>query len=76
MSNELVKREDRNVAIAYLLWLPAFFGIFGVHRMYSGRWVSGLVWMFTFGFCWLGQAIDLFFIPRMVEDHNEGRNVW
>lgn len=76
MSTALAKRTDRNVGVAYLLWLPCLLGINGLHRFYSGRWVSGLIWLFTGGLCGVGQIIDLIFIPRMIEDHNDGRPVW
>ena len=75
MSTALVKRTPRSVGLAYLLWLPPF-GMLGMHRFYTGRWLSGLLWMATFAFCGVGLAIDAAFIPRMVEDHNEGRDVW
>jgi len=76
MSYELEKRTERNVVAAYVLWLPFFFGLSGLHRLYAGRWVSGLIWLFTGGLCGVGQIIDLLFIPRMIEDHNHGRKVW
>ena len=75
-STAIERRTDRSVGFAYLLWLPFFFGVNGLHRFYTGRWISGLVWLFTFGLCGIGQVIDLIFIPRMVEDHNDGRPVW
>ena len=76
MSNELQTRDRRSVGWAYLLWLPSFVGLFGVHRFYAGRWASGLLWFFTGGLCGIGQLVDLLFIPRMIEDHNTGRDVW
>ncbi len=74
--NALVKHTERSVALSYALWLPTIFGIHGLHRIYNGRYLSGLIWLITFGFCYVGSFIDLLFIPRMVEDHNEGRDVW
>jgi TM2 domain-containing membrane protein YozV len=74
--NALVRRPDRKVAMAYVFWVPCLFGINGLHRIYSGRHFSGLIWLLTFGFCGLGQVIDLLFIPRMIEDHNAGRDIW
>ena len=76
MSNALERRQERSVTLAYLLWLPCLVGVAGLHRFYTGRWVSGLVWFFTGGLCGIGQVIDLVFLPRMVEDHNRGRSVW
>jgi len=75
-SYALQRREPRSVGLAYLLWLPCLFGINGLHRFYTGRWVSGLVWLLTWGLCGIGQLVDLIFIPRMVSDHNDGRTVW
>lgn len=58
------------VETAYLLWLGFFFGINGIHRLYNGKVVSGLLWLFTFGLFGIGQLIDLALIPSMVESHN------
>ena len=69
-------RQERVVGWAYVLWLPCLVGVCGLHRFYTGRWVSGLLWLLTGGLCGVGQLIDLIFIPRMVEDRNEGRPVW
>ncbi|MEQ1505671.1 MAG: TM2 domain-containing protein [Myxococcota bacterium] len=74
--NALERRTERSVGWAYLLWLPSMFGFAGLHRFYTGRWVSGIVWFLTGGFCGVGTVIDLIFIPRMVADHNQGKPVW
>lgn len=49
--------------VAYLLWLLCLIGLFGVHRFYTGRWLTGLIWLFTAGLLLIGQIIDLFLIP-------------
>ncbi len=69
-STALAPRRD--VALSYVLWFGGFFMLCGLHRFYMGRWVSGLVWMATFGLCGVGQLIDLFALPRMIEDSNRG----
>ena len=53
-----------NPGVGYLLWLLGFLGFAGIHRFYSGRWVTGLIWLFTGGLCCIGQIIDLFLIPE------------
>lgn len=73
---QLVKREQKETVWGYVLWCSWFVGIAGVHRLYAGRWVSGLIWLLTGGLCGVGQLVDLLFIPRMIEDHNDGRPVW
>ncbi len=49
--------------IAYLLWLLIFIGFGGVHRFYSGRWITGIIWLLTGGLFLIGQIVDLFLIP-------------
>ncbi len=62
----------RSAGIGYLLWLGCFFGFCGLHRFYMGKWVSGLIWLFTFGLLGIGQFIDLFLIPSMTTNANRG----
>lgn len=52
-----------NPGLAYLLWCLVFVGFAGIHRFYSGRWVTGLIWVFTGGLLLIGQLVDLFLIP-------------
>ncbi len=56
--------------IAYLLWCGCFFGLCGLHRFYTGRVGTGLLWLFTFGLLGLGQFIDLFLIPDQIDSYN------
>ena len=56
--------------IAYLLWFLGGFGVLGLHRFYLGRWVTGLLWLFTGGLFFIGSLIDLFLIPSMVQVEN------
>ncbi|CAM3561665.1 TM2 domain-containing protein [Paracoccus nototheniae] len=75
-----VANEAKSPLIAYLLLI--FLWGFGVHRMYLGRWISGLLmlslwalgWLLTMvligwplvAFVALWCVIDLFLIPGMV----------
>lgn len=56
--------------MAYLLWLPCFLGLCGIHRFYLGRPLTGLLWLFTGGLLFIGQFIDLILIPGMVDSEN------
>ncbi len=60
----------KSTGIAYLLWCACFFGGCGIHRFYLGRYGTGILYLFTFGLFGVGQLIDLFRIPRMVEHEN------
>jgi TM2 domain-containing membrane protein YozV len=69
-------RPQRSTGMAYLLWLLGLVGFCGIHRFYLGRPISGLIWLFTGGLFFIGQIIDLFFMPRMADDWNHGAKVW
>ena len=60
----------RSTGLAYLLWCTGFFGACGVHRFYAGKYGSGLLWLLTGGLLGIGQFLDLFFIPGMIEKKN------
>ncbi len=60
----------KSSGIAYILWAICFFGGFGLHRFYLGKYGTGVLYLFTFGFFGIGQFIDLFRIPGMVEHEN------
>ena len=60
----------RSVGVSYLLWLLCLIGLCGIHRLYNGRWITGLIWLFTLGLLGIGQIIDLFLIPGIVRTEN------
>lgn len=71
MSNTESNNKDR-VFISYILNVVGFCGFLsGLHRLYNGKTGTGLLWLCTFGLFGVGQVVDLFFIPGMVEEHDE-----
>lgn len=62
--------HESNKSTSYLLWAGIFFQVNGLHRLYNGKIGTGLLWMFTLGLFGIGQIIDLFLIPDMVDEHN------
>lgn len=76
---------SRSVVAAYLLWF--FLGYGGVHRMYLGRWISGLIMLALFGVSmlltvifigYLGLGViglwwllDALLIPGMAQGYND-----
>lgn len=65
----------KDKSLAYVLWLACLIGLCGIHRMYLGRWITGIIWLLTGGLLFIGQIVDLFLIPGMVEQENSGRGV-
>ena len=60
----------KSTGTSYLLWLLCLLGFCGIHRFYNGRIITGLIWLFTGGLFLIGQIIDLFLIPGIVENAN------
>jgi TM2 domain-containing membrane protein YozV len=47
-------RYDYNVA-----WiLLTFLGLLGIHRMYMGKWITGIIYLFTGGIIGIGYIYD------------------
>ncbi|WP_259738663.1 TM2 domain-containing protein [Synechococcus sp. CS-205] len=59
------------MAPGYLLWALGLFGICGLQRFYARKPVSGTLWLLTFGLCYIGQLVDLFLIPELVDQANQ-----
>lgn len=57
-----ISSNTHSLLVGYLVWL---FGMFGAHRFYYGRPVTGTIWFFTLGLLGIGWIIDLFLIPSM-----------
>ena len=62
--------NDQNVETRLILSyaLLFFFGIFGVHRLYLGRYTTGIIYAFTGGLLGLGVIWDIFAIPFMCRE--------
>ncbi|MDZ8050916.1 MAG: TM2 domain-containing protein [Aulosira sp. ZfuVER01] len=67
-----MNRSNNNpVATSYLLCAVGFVGIAGLHRLYNGKILTGFLWLFSGGLMGVGQFVDLFLIPRMVEEYEQ-----
>ena len=56
-----------------LSWvLLTFLGIFGIHRFYLGKWLTGLLWLLTGGLLLLGVLYDYCTLNGQVDEVNGG----
>jgi len=57
-----------------LAWiLLTFLGIFGVHRMYMGKWLSGLLYLLTGGLFLIGYVYDYWTLNDQITVLNSRR---
>src|ERR1700760_4520412 len=55
--------STHSTLVGYLLWF--FGGYLGLHRLYFGKRMTGVLWFLTLGLCGVGWLVDLFLIPGM-----------
>lgn len=54
-----------------LAWiLLTFLGLFGVHRMYQGKWLTGILYLLTAGLCGLGILYDFWTLNDQISIQN------
>ena len=59
-----------------LAWiLLVFLGVFGVHRMYMGKWFSGILYLCTAGLFGIGYIYDLWTLNDQITLINGQANV-
>lgn len=54
--------------VAWLL--QTFFGVLGVHRMYLGKWITGVLWLCTGGLFLVGYLYDYLTLNEQVSVAN------
>ncbi|MBX3017127.1 MAG: TM2 domain-containing protein [Bdellovibrionaceae bacterium] len=54
-----------------LAWIfLTFLGMFGVHRFYLGKWITGLIWLLTGGLFLVGYLYDYWTLNGQVDEAN------
>jgi TM2 domain-containing membrane protein YozV len=59
---------DKDYNVAWILL--TFLGIFGIHRLYLGKWPTALLWFFTGGLLLLGYLYDYWTLNEQVDEVN------
>ena len=56
--------------VSYGLWCTCIVGLCGLHRIYLGKYGTGIIWLLTFGLFGIGQFVDLIRMRRLIADAN------
>lgn len=61
-----------NYSVAWLLL--SFVGVFGLHRFYMGKWLTGFLYLVTFGCLGIGFLYDLWTLNGQVDRLNRRKS--
>ena len=64
------RKGEIDYTIAWILL--TFLGLFGIHRFYMGKWLSGIVYLLTGGIFGIGYLYDLWTLNDQVSLINSG----
>ncbi|MFW5823717.1 MAG: NINE protein [Marinobacter sp.] len=80
----LIPGMDREADLRYqqgpvsynISWiLLTFLGVFGVHRMYMGKWITGIIYLLTGGLFLVGVLYDFWTLNEQITLKNAGRGL-
>lgn len=75
MEREAEVRFRSGVIDYSLAWiLLTFLGVFGIHRFYLKKWVTGLIWFLTGGLFLMGYLYDFCTLNSQISEINSHRN--
>jgi TM2 domain-containing membrane protein YozV len=57
-----------NYSAAWILL--TFLGVFGIHRFYMGKWISGIIYLLTGGLFLIGVIYDYWTLNEQVAEKN------
>ena len=75
----LIAAMDRDADLRYaagpvdytITWiLLTFLGLLGIHRFYMGKWISGLIYLFTGGLFMVGVIYDYWTLNEQIHELN------
>ena len=61
---------DKDYTVSWILLV--FLGLFGIHRFYLGKWITGIIWLLTGGLFLFGLLYDLWTLNTQVDEVNRG----
>ena len=71
MDREADNRFEEGVFSFNVTWiLLTFLGVLGIHRMYMGKWLTGIVYLLTGGLFLVGVLYDFWTLNEQVSNRN------
>lgn len=71
MEREATRRYTEGPYDYTIAWvLLTFLGMFGVHRFYLGKWITGILWLCTGGLFFFGYLYDFLNMNEIVSERN------
>ena len=67
-ANRSYRSGDVSYSVSWLLL--ALLGVFGVHRIYMGKWITGLVYLLTGGLFLVGVIYDILTLNEQLDEIN------
>jgi TM2 domain-containing membrane protein YozV len=66
-------RRFRDGEVSYSIgWiLLTFLGVFGIHRMYMGKWITGVIYLLTGGLFLIGVLYDFWTLNNQISERNQ-----
>jgi TM2 domain-containing membrane protein YozV len=65
------QQGEKSYTVAWVLL--TFLGFFGVHRFYQGKWMTGIIYLFTVGLFGIGVIYDYWTLNEQVSALNHER---
>ena len=60
MAKEKISKKEKSIAL--VLAILGIFGVAGIHRMYAGKIGTGILWLITLGWLYIGTIVDIVMI--------------
>ncbi|MFH1862369.1 MAG: TM2 domain-containing protein [bacterium] len=64
------RSRRRDPMVIVLTACLGFFGVAGIQRFLLGQIGMGLLYLFTWGICWIGTIVDLVSFKKLAFEHN------
>ena len=62
--------RDGDISYNVSWLLLTFLGVFGVHRMYMGKWITGVIYLLTGGLFLIGILYDFWTLNDQISIRN------